>query len=74
MEVVIKDNKTGKAVNAKTGVEILKNNIGDKLKNNSGINITDIGEGEYIIVFKDDRAFCCCASWNIPLYASSSDS
>ena len=25
-------------------------------------------------VIKDDRAFCYCASWNIPLYASSSDS
>ena len=24
--------------------------------------------------FKDDRAFCYCASCNIPLYASSSDS
>ena len=25
-------------------------------------------------IFKDDRAFCYCASWKIPLYASSSNS
>ena len=37
-------------------------------------DIIDDLMGAYEKEFKDDSAFCYCAFWNIPLYASSSDS